>query len=161
MDGGVPVEEGAHYEGKPKAALERVVEQGQGIVVMHHALLAWEKWPFWNELIGFDNRNFRYKEGLQLKIAVSDEVHPVIEGMSEFETVDEGYVLHGKYDGEGTVLLTTDHKDAMVQVAWARQQGDCRVFCLTLGHDNEAWTNASFRDVLQRGIVWSAGKSTD
>ena len=48
--------------------------------------------------------------------------------MSDFETVDEGYVLHGEYDGEGTVLLTTDHEDAMPQVAWARQHGDCRVF---------------------------------
>ncbi len=159
MGRGIPVEEGAHYEGKPKAALERIVEQGQGIVVLHHALLAWEKWDFWNQLIGFDNRNFRYKEGLKLKIAVSDEVHPVTEGMSDFETVDEGYVLHGEYDGEGTVLLRTDHEDAMPQVAWARQHGDCRVFCLTLGHDNQAWTNAGFREVLRRSIVWSADKS--
>ena len=79
--------------------------------------------------------------------------------MSDFETVDEGYVLHGEYDGEGTVLLTTDHEDAMPQVAWARQHGDCRVFCLTLGHDNEAWTNLGFREVLCRGIAWSADES--
>jgi len=160
MGRGIPVEEGAHYEGKPKAALERIVERGQGVVVMHHALLAWEKWDFWNQLIGFDNRNFRYKEGLQLKIAVGDETHPVTQGMSDFETVDEGYVLHGEYDGKGRVLLSTDHEDAMQQVAWARQQGDCRVFCLTLGHDNEAWTNPDFREVLGRGIAWSADKSS-
>ena len=114
---------------------------------------------FWNQLIGFDNRNFRYKEGLELDIAVSDQAHPVTAGMSDFETLDEGYVLHGKYDGDGTVLLTTQHEDAMPEVAWARQQGDCRVFCLTLGHDNHAWTNPGFREVLRRGIAWSADKS--
>ena len=122
---------------------------------MHHALLAWEKWPFWNDLIGFDNRNFRYKEGLQLKIVVNDATHPITKGVQDFETLDEGYVLHGTYDDQGTVLLTTEHEDAMPQVAWARQTGDCRVFCLTLGHDHEAWANPSFREILRRGIVWA------
>jgi hypothetical protein len=73
--------------------------------------------------------------------------------------VDEGYVLHGEYDGEGTILLTTDHQDAMPQVAWARQHGDCRIVCLTLGHDDQAWTNPGFREVLRRSIVWSADPS--
>ena len=44
------------------------------------------------------------------------------------------------------------------QVAWARQHGKCNVFCLALGHDNEAWSNSAFRDVLGRGIQWSAGR---
>ena len=74
-----------------------------------------------------------------------------------FSIVDEGYVLHGDHDGKGTVLLTTEHEDAMEQVAWIRQHGDCRVFCLTLGHDNLAWSNPGFCSVLQRGIAWSAG----
>jgi len=157
MGRGVPVEEGAHFEGKPKAALERIVAQGQGVVVLHHALLAWEEWDFWNQLIGFDNRNFSYKEGLDLKIAVSDDAHPITKGLSDFDTHDEGYDLHGEYDGQGTVLLTTEHDNAMPEVAWAREQGDCRVFCLTLGHDQQAWANAGFREILRRGIAWSAG----
>ena len=124
---------------------------------MHHALLAWEDWDYWNQLIGFDNRNFRYKEGLQLKLTATDEKHPIIEGVDTIEITDEGYVLHGEHDGEGQVLLTTEHEDAMKQVAWTRQQGDCRIFCLTLGHDNEAWTNPGFRKILARGLKWSAG----
>jgi type 1 glutamine amidotransferase len=159
MDQGVPEEEGRRAAGNPKAAIERTVAQGQGIVVLHHALLAWEKWDLWNQLIGFDNRNFRYKEGLQLAIEVADGDHPVTEGVGGFETVDEGYVLHGDYDGKGTVLLTVDHEDAMKQVAWAREHDKCRVFCLTLGHDNAAWSNQGFREILRRGIAWSARKS--
>jgi type 1 glutamine amidotransferase len=160
MDQGIPEEEGRRAGGNPKAAIERLVDQGQGIVVLHHALLAWEKWDLWNQLIGFDNRNFKYKEGLQLKIAVGDESHAITQGMSEFTIVDEGYVLHGKHDGQGVVLLTTDHDDAMDEVAWARQHGEGRVFCLALGHDNEAWSNTAFREILGRGIAWSAGKPT-
>ena len=156
MDQGVPEEEGRRAGGNPKAAIERLIEQGQGIVILHHALLAWEKWDLWNQLIGFNNRDFRYQEGLHLEIEVGDERHAITQGISDFAIVDEGYVLHGNYDGEGTVLMTTDHEDAMDQVAWARQHGKCRVFCLALGHDNVAWSNPGFREILRRGIVWSA-----
>ena len=127
---------------------------------MHHALLAWEKWDLWNELIGFDDRNFRYKEGLQLNIRVSAKDHAITQGIDDFDIVDEGYVLHGSHDGKGTILLTTEHKDAMAQVAWSRQHGDCRVFCLTLGHDKLAWENPGFRAVLRSGIAWSANDTS-
>ena len=159
MDQGVPEEEGRRAGGNPKAAIERLIEQGQGIVVLHHALLAWEKWDLWNQVIGFNNRNFKYKEGLNLEIEVGDERHAITEDIEGFAIVDEGYVLRGDHDGEGTVLMTTDHEDAMDQVAWARQQGKSRVFCLALGHDNVAWGNPGFREILHRGIAWSAGKT--
>ncbi len=158
MDQGVPEEEGRRAGGNPKAAIERVIERGQGIVILHHALLAWEKWDLWNQVIGFDNRNFRYKEGLQLEIEIADKANSITQGISDFTIADEGYVLHGKYDGEGAVLLTTDHEDSMDQVAWARQHGECRVFCLALGHDNQSWSNPGFVEILRRGIVWSAGE---
>jgi len=161
MERGGPPEKGPHYAGNPKAALERIVERGQGVVVLHHALLAWEKWDFWDRLTGFNDRNFRYKEGLNLKIEVGDDKHAITQDLNGFEIVDEGYVLHGKHDGQGTVLLTTEHEDAMAEIAWAREQGKSRVFCLTLGHDKVAWENPGFRETLRRGVVWSARQSAD
>ncbi len=158
MDQGVPSDDVPHFAGKPKTAIERVVSRGQGVVILHHALLAWVQWDLWNELTGFDNRNFRYKEGLQLTIEVANDQHAITRGLDAIQIVDEGYVLHGEYDGKGDVLLTTDHDDALKQAAWARQHGKCRVFCLPLGHDNQAWTNPGFREILARGIKWSAGR---
>ncbi len=157
MDQGIPEEEGRRAAGNPRAAIERIVAQGQGVVVLHHALLAWEKWDFWNQLIGFDNRNFSYKEGLQLHVEIADSQHAITEGVRDFDIVDEGYVLKGDYDGEGTVLLTVDHENSMDQVAWAREFQASRVFCIALGHDDQSWSNPSFRQILQRGITWVAG----
>jgi type 1 glutamine amidotransferase len=157
MDQGIPEEEGRRAAGNPRAAIERIVAQGQGIVVLHHALLAWEKWDFWNQLIGVDNRNFSYKEGLQLHVAIADGQHAITEGVDDFDIVDEGYVLKGDYDGEGTVLLTVDHENSMDQVAWAREYLASRVFCIALGHDDQSWRNPGFRQILQRGITWVAG----
>ncbi len=159
MERGGPPEEGPHFAGDPKAALERVVEQGQGVVVLHHALLAWEEWDFWDQVTGYSERNFRYKPELKLTIEVADDKHAVTQGFDGFETVDEGYVLHGKHDGQGTILLTTQHDDAMEEVAWAREHGNSRVFCLSLGDNKTAWGNAGFREILRRGIVWTADQS--
>lgn len=156
MDRKVPSDDGPAFAGKPKAAIERLVQQGQGIVIVHHALLAWEEWDLWNQLIGFDVRHFKYKEGLNLNIEVSNDQHAITKGIQPFEIVDEGYILHGDYDGQGDLLLTVDHENAMKEVAWARQQGECHVFCLALGHDKQAWSNPGFREILAGGITWSA-----
>ncbi len=159
MDQGVPEEEGRRAAGNPRAAIERITAQGQGVVVLHHALLAWEKWDFWNQLTGFDNRNFSYKEGLSLSGNTASDQHAVTQDLDDFEILDEGYVLKGDYDAKGTILLTVQHDNSMEQVAWARQHGKSRVFCLALGHDDQSWSNPGFLATLQRGIAWSA--STD
>ena len=70
--------------------------------------------------------------------------------------MDEGYVQKGGYDGKGTVLLTVEHEDSRNQVAWARQREKSRVFYLALGHDDQSWSNPGFREILQRGIAWTA-----
>jgi type 1 glutamine amidotransferase len=156
MERGEVPEAGPHYAGNTKAALERIVDRGQGIVILHHALLAWEKWDFWDHVIGHDERNFRWKPDLDLTIEVATTEHPITRGMTSFGTMDEGYVLHGNHDGESTVLLTAEHEDIMKEVAWAREIGPCRVFVLALGDNPRAWSNAGFREVLGRGIAWVA-----
>ncbi len=140
-----------------KAVIERLVERGQGVVILHHALLAWKDWDLWHKLAGFDNRNFSWKDGLGLTIQVADDKHAITDGFSAFDIIDEGYILKGQHDGQGSILLTVDHENAMDEVAWSRQHEKCRVFCLSLGHDDKAWSNASFEDILRRGIVWTAG----
>jgi|GEM_PF-788622 len=157
MDQGEPYESGVRAGGNASKAIKRIVDQGQGIVIMHHALLAWEKWDFWNELIGIDIRNFSYKEGIEMPITVAAPDHEVTCKIEDFKIDDEGYVFKGEYDGEGTILLTTDHPDSSANVAWAREQGDARVLCIALGHDNLAWENESFRKVLRQGITWASG----
>lgn len=156
MDQGEPYESGVRSGGNAREAIERIADQGQGIVVMHHALLAWEKWDYWNKLIGIDVRNFRYKEGIEMPITVATADHEITQGVEDFKIEDEGYVFKGEYDGEGTILLTTDHPDSTKQVAWARSQGDARVLCIALGHDKRAWENESFRKILRQGINWAA-----
>ena len=153
-----PSDEGSPwFEGRPKAAIERLPEGGQGIVVLHHAILAYPDWGFWDALVGIGDRSFEYEPGLDLAVTVADAGHPVTAGASDFSIVDEAYKMQDT-EADSHVLLSVDHEKSMKHVAWARTCGKSRVFCLALGHDNNAWSSAGFRHVLGRGISWAAGR---
>jgi hypothetical protein len=154
-----PTDEGQPWwRGQPKSALEHLAETGQGLVVLHHAILAYPDWPFWGELVGLeDTQTFDYYHDETMNVYPTDVDHPIIAGLSPWTIVDETYDMGDT--GEGSeVLLTTDHPKSMKTIAWTRRMGQSRVFCCELGHDHVAWENPNFRTLLERGIQWSAGK---
>ena len=154
-----PTDEGQPWwAGKPQSALERLAETGQGLVVLHHAILAYPDWPFWGEVVGLsDSHEFDYYHGETMNVYPTEVDHPIIAGLSPWAIVDETYDMGDA--GEGSqILLTTDHPKSMKTIGWTRSVGPSRVFCCELGHDHVAWENPSFRTVLERGIKWSAGK---
>lgn len=156
MDG--PVDDGLPWHaGKPKTALQGLGENQQGIVVLHHALLAYPKWPVWNELVGMDDRSFGFDHDQTLRVDVTAVDHPVTRGLDSWEMIDETYSMGDPGPGN-QVLLTTDHPKSMHALAWTRQFKNSRVFCFQSGHDGQTWRDACFQEILRRGILWSAGK---
>lgn len=151
-----PCDEGQPwYAGKPKEALEHLGETEQGILVLHHAILAYPQWSLWNEIVGIEDRSFGYHVDQSIHIEVADEKHPITRGMSGWDMVDETYTMADTAIGSD-VLLTAAHPKSMKTIGWTRQQRKARVFCLQSGHDNQTWQDARFREVLQRGIHWTA-----
>ena len=69
-------------QGKMKAMLERLGESKQGIVVMHHALLAFPDWPLWAQVVGIDHRSFEYYHGETVDIEVTAAEHPITQGLT-------------------------------------------------------------------------------
>jgi hypothetical protein len=156
LDG--PTDDLPWHQGKPRSALERLVQTGQGIVILHHGLLAYRSWPFWDDLTGIGGRDgFGYHPNQSFRVEVADPGHPITREVAAWTMSDETYTLPAP-DAASHVLLTVDHEKCMKQVGWTRQVGASRVFCLSLGHDRAAWEDPSFREVLQRGIGWSAVK---
>ncbi len=138
-------------------ALTQLGETAQGILVLHHALVAFDHWPYWDELIGGLRRNHGYAPDQHLRVHVADPVHPVTRGMADFDLVDETYPLGDARPEDGnTILLTTDHPGSMRTLAWTRQHRNTRVMCWQSGHDGAAWTNPVFTAILSRGIQWLA-----
>lgn len=91
--------------GPSRAVAERLVgllEAGQGMVFVHHALAGWPGWPGWAEVLGgryhyapavlrggtWPDSGFRYAH---YTARVLDPTHPVTAGLADFELDDELY----------------------------------------------------------------------
>ena len=143
------------YAGKPKTTLERLGGTEQGIVILHHAILAYPQWPTWNEIVGIQDRSFDYFDDQRVHTEIAAPDHPVTRGLADWEMVDETYLMNDA--GEGCeVLLATDHPQSMHPLAWVHHYRKARVFCYAAGHDDHAWSNPGFRQVLTRGLLWTA-----
>jgi uncharacterized protein len=150
-------EEASPWARRTHAALTRLGQTEQGIVVLHHALMAHRQWPFWSNLVGIEERGLGYHHDQQIDVHLEDPEHPITRGLADWQMVDETYTINEPGAGSD-ILLTTDHPQSMRSLAWARTIGKARVFCCALGHDAQAFDNTNFRTLLSRGITWAAGR---
>jgi hypothetical protein len=145
-------------EGKVLEGLARFGQRNQGIVIIHHGLLAFNDWSGWVEMCGTrKGDNFSYHDGQTVKVEIADADHPITRGLAPFEIKDETYCIPDAA-ADSRVLLTTPHPKSMRTIAWTRQFKQARVFCIALGHDALAYDNPSFRTLIERGVAWAAGR---
>jgi len=143
-------------------------EKGIGLVVLHHAQAAFQSWHEYHNIIGtayiyfdveIDGKPWphgKVHEGMNIPITVVDDQHPITRGMKDFEIIDETF--KGRWWTEGNhVLLTTNHPENDEPIAWTREYGKSRVFNIQLGHGIEAHSSPEFRELLVRGVRWTAG----
>jgi hypothetical protein len=156
-----PSDAGLWYAGKPKTAFERLGQTRQGVLLIHHALLAYPDWPAWDEIAGMRARIMRsYHPGEQLRVNIADPQHPICQDQPSWEIVDETYVMTGAVMPDAIpgnhILLTTQHPQSMSTLGWTRQYHQARVFCFASGHGQATYANPGFQNVLARGIRWCA-----
>jgi uncharacterized protein len=149
-----PHDEGlAWYQGKPRTALEDLGNGAQGIVVLHHGLLSHPGWGLWGEITGQADRSFTYHPEQQVTARLPDTKHSITRGLASWTMTDETYGMVEPVDSD--VLITYDHPLSLRSIAWTRRYRQARVF-YAAGHDDRAWSHPGFREVLRRGILWSA-----
>lgn len=129
----------------------------QGIVLLHHAILSYETWPFWNEVSGTVDRRFKYFGNQELRFSAGISRHSITDGIDGFTLVDESYAM-AEPTPDNEVLITTEHPNSLRAIAWTRNFKNSRVFCYISGHDNAAWSDANFREILHRGMFWAASR---
>lgn len=135
-------------------ALNALGETRQGIVVWHHALLAFPDMQVWSDICNAQSRKLRlFKRPEPIRTLVVNREHPITSGLDDWETVDEIFLIDTPTKGSEP-LLTTDHPESMKPLGWAHEYKQARVFCYQAGHDSQAYTNSSFQTVLSRGVEW-------
>lgn len=139
-------------------------QTGQGIVLLHHALLNYQDWDLWTQICGLRHRGsgglFKYTQGETVKQYIADPSHPVTRNAAGFSVVDETYTIGEPEEPGNNILVTTDNRTSIQRLAWTRQFRKSRVFCYASGHDNRVYGDENFRRILSQGIMWAAGGNT-
>lgn len=146
-----------------QSVLESLGSTTQGIVVLHHGLLAFPDWQIWDDIVGIPDRTLHeYAHDQAITYHLADPTHPICAGLTDWTMTDETYLMaDATADNHNRILITTDHARSVATLAWTRQHRLSRVFCLQAGHDQQTWNHASFRTVLRQGIRWCAAKTAD
>lgn len=141
--------------------LRDFVEAGKGIVVLHHALLNYQKWPWWyEEVVGgsyrLQNPSSSYKGDQQISV-VPAEKHPITGALKPFQVLDESY-KNMWLSPRAQPLLTTDNPNSDRLLAWIGPCATSRVVAIQLGHGPTIFRNPKYRALVHNAIRWSAGR---
>jgi type 1 glutamine amidotransferase len=148
------------HQARAQANLAKFVEQGKGLVVLHFSCGAFATWPEYADLAGrvWDRKNTHDPRG-PYQVKIVDRQHPITRGMGDFEADDELYIcLTGdkKMDVLATAKSKMNGKD--YPMALVMPYGRGRVFNTPLGHDGKAIAMPGVAKLLQRGVLWAAGR---
>ncbi|WPP50778.1 PVC-type heme-binding CxxCH protein [Catalinimonas niigatensis] len=134
-------------------ALKAFVEGGKGLIPLHSATGCFKNSDWYINTIG--GQFASHGTGTFTAEIVNAE-HPVMDGLSEFETWDETYV-HQRINPDMTVLMERVEGDHKEPYTWVREQGNGRVFYTAYGHNDSTWTNAGFQKLVTNGVLWAIG----
>jgi len=144
----------------------RLLEQGVGVVALHHSLCSFQTWPEYRRIIGgqyyqepteVDGVVYpagTYQHDVQMNIYVTDASHPVTVGVGDFQLIDETY-NHYAVEPDNHLLLTTDAQTNRREIGWVRRYKNANICYLQLGHGPDAYAHPAYRTLVRQAIRWS------
>jgi type 1 glutamine amidotransferase len=140
---------------------EKLGASKQGIIILHHGLLSFQRWDLFTEVCGLRVRGeggvFKYTQNQKVDAVITGVSHPITAGIENFSIIDETYILGEPEEPGNQILIKTGNETSIKNIAWIRQYKKSRVFSFASGHDNQAYANPSFRKVLHNAILWTSG----
>ncbi len=131
------------------------VRSGGGFVPIHCASYCFRNSPQVVAMIGAQFQ--RHGTGV-FRTEAADTQHPIMRGFGGFESWDETYVHHRHNEADRTVLDYRIDENGREPWTWVRSEGEGRVFYTAWGHDARTWSHPGFANLIERGILWVAGK---
>lgn len=128
-----------------RRATEGWLAAGRPLLALHTAVISFDDWPRWPAIIG---GGWDWSRSSHPPIGPV-EVHTHQLDVPDFTVVDERYTDLAMGD-DVEVLATVDG----IPVAWRRIEGDARVACCTLGHDERSLADPGHRALLRSMTGW-------
>ena len=138
---------------------EQFGQKGQGIILLHHALLSFPKWELYTEASGVKVRceeQFQYHQNETVSQHILVKEHPITAGIEDFTVVDETYEIGEPEEDGNEILIETDNKSGIKKIAWTRDFRNSRVFCYASGHDDAVYADENFRRIMHQAIRWTS-----
>ncbi|MDA1016961.1 MAG: ThuA domain-containing protein [Planctomycetota bacterium] len=149
---------------KAKAGLLNYVKNGGNVVALHFACSSFQDWDEYAELLGRVWKKGTGGHGPygEFTVNIKDKQHPITKGLKDFKTADE---LYAKLSGDAKIeVLATAYSEwskKVEPIVFVKSYGKGRVVHNVLGHGLPSKKNASYQQLLRRGVEWAAtGKVT-
>jgi len=147
-----------------KARFLSLLDRGTGLVVLHHALVSYQRWPEYELIIGGrypeeDGKSgvvtaqVGYQHDVEVPVVIVAKDHPITAGVKNFVIHDEIYWGY-RVGSDVTPLLTTAHPKSGKPLAWTRTERKSRIVYLQCGHDRSTYENPNYRHLVARSIQW-------
>lgn len=139
------------------AGLRRWLADGRPLLVSHVSSTSFLDSPEWAEALGgrWIRGTSMHPEYGPAAIHVHPETGPLVEGITDFELLDERY-SYLQTAPAITVHATHTHEGLEHPVMWSLDRRPGRTFYDALGHDAASFQSPEHRQLLLRAIAWLA-----
>lgn len=156
---------------KEQDHLREYVENGRGIVSIHHAIVNYTSWPWWHqEVIGGkyftadtpERPKSAWKDGVDMIVtpARGAERHPVLRGVPPLPLKDEAY-RHMWHSPRIQVLMETHHPDNDRPVVYVGPHARARSVHIQPGHEASTLRYPGYQTLVRNAILWAARRTAE
>jgi type 1 glutamine amidotransferase len=142
--------------------LERFVQQGGGLVLVHFACGAFQEFKQdFVKLVGrvWDPQLRGHDPYGTFRVRIVDREHPITRGLQDFDTVDELYTcLAGDIPIHVLAVARSKVDGKDYPMAFVLQVGKGRVFHCVLGHDVKAFQSEGLQTLYRQACLWCGGR---
>lgn len=151
-----------------KAAFEKFMKQGKGMVGIHAAADFEYDWPFYGNLLGAWFKN--HPPAQEATVIFENHDHPAMvpfKGMKSYTTFDEWYTFTSNPRlkvnvlaslDESTIKESSDDEWKMTDhpLIWWQETEGMRSFYTGFGHTSEAFQDQKIAEHIKQAINWAA-----
>jgi type 1 glutamine amidotransferase len=146
-----------------------LLNKGIGLVILHHANAAYPHWPEYANIAGvtfhfepWEENGVKHpacgwKDDVHFRVHIADPKHPITQGMKDYDIHDETYIRVSVHP-DVHPLLTTDEPTSDKIIGWTKTYQKSKVCYIQHGHDEHAYRNPNYRQLVIRAIRWTAGR---
>ncbi len=164
--------ETAGWPEEDRPHMQKYLDSGKGLVVLHHSVGDNQTWPWWyeqvlggaliqRELPGMPRSGLKQFPRQQI-IPVGD--HPIVRGLKPFTLPEDELFYNMWFSPKAQVILRSDDPDLKKvndgAIGWIGLHPKARVVCWQSGHTDFVNSDPRYRHIVHRMILWAGEKLT-